>query len=125
MGYITVFGILIVYTVVSSLLWLPYIATLKLGSIGLRSVKRLTLNSPSEKDKKKKARKKKLLKNKIKKKTSFSRFKVFFQGLILIFRNKNPNEAIKQTKSNENEIETASSTGKTFKYCLNQYYINS
>ena len=61
MGYKTVFGILIVYTVVSSLLWLPYIATLKLGSIGLRSVKRLTLNSSSEKDKKKKARKKKLL----------------------------------------------------------------
>jgi len=58
MGYKTIFGILIVYTVVSSLFWLPYIATLKLGSIGISSVKRLTLNSSSEKDKKKSKNKK-------------------------------------------------------------------
>ena len=113
MGYKTFFGILMVYTVVSSLFWLPYIATLKLGSIGISSVKRLTLNSSSEKDNKKKARKKRLQKNKTKKKASFSRLKVFFQGLMLIFLNKDPNEAIKQTKNYENEIETASSAGKT------------
>ena len=93
MGYKTIFGIMIAYSVVCALVWLPCIATMKIGS-GLCRLKQMACQTKSKPEKKKKALKKtkKTLNKIIKKPTLRSRLKYFFRGTLMILKNADDND---------------------------------
>ena len=93
MGYKTIFGIMVAYSVVCALIWLPYIATMKIGS-GLGRLKQMAFQTKSKPAKRKKTIKKtkKRLNNIKKKPTLSSRLKYFFRGTLMILKNADDNE---------------------------------